>query len=205
MRAASFGFGRGEVLLILVVVFILVGAGLGVGRLGDFLKGFGKGVKELKQPTEELTEEMMRAVNPGPITNSESRKALSGLVLWIAQGFGVGRIPVGPGTFGSFLGLLWFAILMLMASGSVGFGLFGLAAGIVLSVWLCGRGEEILGEQDPGSIVLDEVIAVPVCFISWIWIVYSRDGFLPEVGYFFSARTWPLTLAVLVLFRLFDI
>jgi len=26
--------------------------------------------------------------------------------LWVAQGFGVGRIPVAPGTFGSVVGVL---------------------------------------------------------------------------------------------------
>ena len=28
------------------------------------------------------------------------------LKLWVAQGFGIGRIPVAPGTFGSVLGML---------------------------------------------------------------------------------------------------
>ena len=30
------------------------------------------------------------------------------MILWLAQGFGVGRIPFAPGTFGSLVGLLWF-------------------------------------------------------------------------------------------------
>ena len=32
--------------------------------------------------------------------------------LWIAQGFGVGRIPMAPGTFGSVAGVLWFGLLL---------------------------------------------------------------------------------------------
>ena len=32
--------------------------------------------------------------------------------LWIARGFGAGRIPFAPGTFGSLLGLGWLALLL---------------------------------------------------------------------------------------------
>ena len=35
------------------------------------------------------------------------------MTLWIAQGFGIGRIPVAPGTFGSLLGLVWFGLLLM--------------------------------------------------------------------------------------------
>ena len=34
------------------------------------------------------------------------------LILFLAQGFGVGRIPLAPGTFGSLVGLIWFAMLL---------------------------------------------------------------------------------------------
>src|SRR5262245_38835991 len=33
-------------------------------------------------------------------------------ILWIAQGFGAGRIPLAPGTFGSLVGLIWFVVLL---------------------------------------------------------------------------------------------
>ena len=38
---------------------------------------------------------------------------MNAFLLWIAQGFGVGRIPFAPGTFGSVVGLLWFGVLLL--------------------------------------------------------------------------------------------
>ena len=34
------------------------------------------------------------------------------LVVCVAQGFGIGRVPFAPGTFGSLLGLLWCVLLV---------------------------------------------------------------------------------------------
>src|SRR2546428_13926928 len=56
------------------------------------------------------------------------------MILWLAQGFGVGRIPFAPGTFGSAVGLLW--LLVLLAPGNFWLCLAGVVFGIFLSVWL---------------------------------------------------------------------
>jgi phosphatidylglycerophosphatase A len=125
------------------------------------------------------------------------------VLLWIAQGFGVGRIPVAPGTFGSLVGLLWFVLLLQLKS----FGVF-LAGGIIglaLSIWLCGAAEQLLNRKDPGSVVLDEIAAVPLCFVGWIVLEMRHSVSLPAAGYFFSASTWLPTLGVFVAFRLFDV
>ena len=123
--------------------------------------------------------------------------------LWIAQGFGVGRIPVAPGTFGSVVGVLWFALLLLSAN------LWVLAAGtfaaIALSVWLCGQAEKTLGQKDPSSVVLDEIVAMPVCFLGWVAVETSKTGALPGPAAFFSAHTWLLTVGVFAAFRFFDV
>ena len=121
--------------------------------------------------------------------------------LWIAQGFGVGRIPVAPGTFGSVVGVAWF--LVLLAPGSVWIYLIGSAAGVLLSVWLCGVGERILNQKDPGSVVLDEIIAMPICFLAVVGIQFWKTGALPPPEHFVQA--WPLTVGIFALFRLFDI
>src|SRR5208283_4232512 len=55
--------------------------------------------------------------------------------LWIAQGFGVGRIPIAPGTFGSLVGLGWLALLLCAPSWPV--FILGNMAALALSVWLC--------------------------------------------------------------------
>ena len=123
--------------------------------------------------------------------------------LWIAQGFGIGRIPLAPGTFGSLLGLLWFGLLLL--TGHLWLFIAGNLAAIALSVWLCGAAEQALGRTDPGCVVLDEIVAMPLCFLGWVAVQSSDTGALPALSTFFSARNWLMTLAVFVAFRFFDV
>ena len=123
--------------------------------------------------------------------------------LWVAQGFGVGRIPVAPGTFGSVVGVGWFALLLL--TGHVWLFVAGTTAGLALSVWLCGVGEKVLRQKDPQSVVLDEITAMPICFLGWVTTMAWKTGALPGPEEFFSSRTWAPALGVFVLFRLFDV
>jgi len=123
--------------------------------------------------------------------------------VWVAQGFGSGRLKPGPGTWGSLVGVAWFAGLV--ATGSL-WGFFG---GIILSIplcaWICGEAEKALGEKDPGSVVLDEIIAVPLCFSAWLLSVANNTGRMPEVGYFFDGNHWIGTALIFAAFRLVDI
>lgn len=121
--------------------------------------------------------------------------------LWIAQGFGVGRIPIAPGTFGSIIGLAWFALLLCAHSWLV--FVLGNLAGIVLSIWLCGEAERTLRRTDPRSVVLDELIAIPLCFLSWLVPLYYASHRWPTVAYF--CKHWFAVLIVFALFRLFDV
>lgn len=125
------------------------------------------------------------------------------VLLWIAQGFGSGRIPFAPGTFGSGLGLLWLAGLLTLGS----FGLFVTfaAAAVGFCVFCSGHAERVLRQTDPPSVVLDEIVAVPVCFLAWIGLESLRSSHLPPPGFFFNGENWPLTLGVFGAFRLFDI
>ena len=125
------------------------------------------------------------------------------LALWIAQGFGIGRIPIAPGTFGSALGLLWCALLL--STGNLWLYLPGTLVGLAASVWLCGIAEKILQKKDPSSVVLDEIVAMPVCFLGWAgkwWIAHHS---LPPINSFLTSKTWYVTLSIFVLFRIFDI
>jgi phosphatidylglycerophosphatase A len=115
----------------------------------------------------------------------------------------VGRIPVAPGTFGSVLGVGWFALLLL--TGRLWLFVAGTVAGIALSVWLCGVAEEILLKKDPQSVVLDEITAIPVCFMGWIAVLAWKSGRLPPLELFFSAGGWVYVLGVFTLFRFFDV
>lgn len=128
---------------------------------------------------------------------------MNAFLLWIAQGFGVGRIPFAPGTFGSLLGLFWFALLLL--TGNLWVFLAGMIAGLALSVWLTGVAEKVLGRKDPGSAVMDEITAIPVCFLGWVIFLYWHSGSLPAPEYFVSRPVWPWTLGVFIAFRIFDV
>jgi phosphatidylglycerophosphatase A len=61
---------------------------------------------------------------------------MNNVLLWIAQGFGVGRVPFAPGTFGSVVGLLWFALLLLPQNLWV--FVAGTLIGLALAVPVCG-------------------------------------------------------------------
>jgi phosphatidylglycerophosphatase A len=128
---------------------------------------------------------------------------MKSLIVWIAQGFGIGRIPFAPGTFGSAVGLAWFAFLLTIPG--PWFALAALVLSSALAIWVCGAAEKILNQTDPSSIVLDEIVAVPLCFVSWVVIRWVSEGAQPAPQYFFSPGVWPFTLGVFLLFRLFDV
>ena len=134
-------------------------------------------------------------------TQEPSGQGLDFFKLWVAQGFGVGRVPFAPGTFGSIVGLGWFALLAL--SGKLWVFAAGLVAGIALSVWLCGEAERILKQKDPSSVVLDEIAAMPMCFVGWVWLVWRGAEKIPPPEKFFAS--WTLVLFIFAAFRFFDI
>ena len=94
---------------------------------------------------------------------------------------------------------------MLVASRSLWFLAAGCLAGAALSVWLCGIGERLLGKKDPGSVVLDEIAAIPICFLGWVGMLVSKTGSVPGLGYFFSGKNLLWTVGVFAAFRLFDV
>ncbi len=122
--------------------------------------------------------------------------------LLLAEGMGVGRVPKAPGTWGSVLGLLWTAALLWPRSAWL--FLLGCGVGIVLSVWLCGVGERLLGKEDPGSVVLDEITAVPLCFAPWL-LFQSCHGHVPGVQEWLGVWHGGFAVSGFLLFRLFDI
>jgi phosphatidylglycerophosphatase A len=194
MHLAEF-IGGWEVILIIAVVLILFGA----KKLPELFGGLGKGMKEFRKASDEVTEALRGEAEP----DSEERKPKFSVRVFVAQGLGIGRIPFAPGTFGSFLGLIWFA--MLITTGNFWAYLAGCIEGIAFSIWLCDDAEKILGETDPGSIVLDEIIAIPFCFLPWVASVWWSSGGLPGVEFFFSGSAVWMTLGLVVLFRVFDI
>ena len=125
------------------------------------------------------------------------------IILFLAQGFGAGRIPFAPGTFGSGVGMLWMGLLL--ATGSFWGYLGALFTGILFSVWCCGEAERILGKTDPGSVVLDEIVAIPLCFLGWMLARLHHAGTIPAPGELLAGGGWVFSLATFVAFRFFDI
>lgn len=123
-------------------------------------------------------------------------------IVWLAQGFGSGRAPVAPGTFGTVVGLGWFALLLW--PGSLALYVGGTLVGILLSVWICGEAERILNLKDPGSVVLDEIVAIPVAFLGWVVLIYYQTDALPGPAIFFQ-HNWIITIGLFIAFRVFDI
>ena len=84
------------------------------------------------------------------------------LLLLVATGFGLGRAPVAPGTFGSLAGLplawgLSFLPLWGRVAGAIGCFLVGIP--------ICGAGARLLNAKDPGAVVFDEIAAFAVVFV----------------------------------------
>ncbi|MDO8631269.1 MAG: phosphatidylglycerophosphatase A [Phycisphaerales bacterium] len=119
-----------------------------------------------------------------------SRVLPSRLVVACATLGPLGQKLPAPGTWGSLAGLLYFLVFFYRAG--AGGILVASAVGAYLAVAICGEAENRLGKRDPGEVVLDEFVAIPLCFLGW----HSLSGALPP---------WTVMLAGLVLFRFFDI
>jgi phosphatidylglycerophosphatase A len=107
------------------------------------------------------------------------------VIVFLATGFGIGRLGFAPGTLATPLGLpLAFGLHQ-----TLGWTWYlpALATLWLIGVWLCGRAERALGQHDPGSITWDEFTTLPV-----VW---------------FLAPSWSPTVLLVgfALHRLFDI
>lgn len=132
----------------------------------------------------------------------ENRTAADRVVLFLAEGFGAGRIPVAPGTFGTLVGFGWIYVLLLAHNLLFYFG--GIIIGFFLAVWLGGRAEEILGRKDPGSIVIDEITALPLAFAGAV-IALAEGMTLPGFAQFLSLKTSLGLFVAFIGFRVFDV
>ena len=119
-----------------------------------------------------------------PARTPDLRFLVSHPAHFIALGFGVGLVPIAPGTFGTLLGWAIAALLLLVAHPFV-VAIVAIPL-LVVGVWASEVTGRDLGVQDHGAIVIDEVVA-----------------FLPLAAVAFAA--WWLQLVAFALFRLFDI
>jgi phosphatidylglycerophosphatase A len=102
----------------------------------------------------------------------------------LATGFGAGYGPIAPGTWGSLPGLAFaWGLERLAGHWAV---LAGAAFFAAAGVWAAGRAEALLGEKDPGRVVVDEIAG-------------------QMVGLLFLRPTARLLLLAFVLFRILDV
>ena len=124
--------------------------------------------------------------------------------LWLAQGCGLGLIPKAPSTAGTLGGFPLIALLLW--PGNFWAYLAGCIVIIPLSVRICERAEQLLDEKDPPSVVLDEIVALPLCFLGIFGIMEFTGSSQPT---FIAVQSIPLwwawALSGFALFRLFDI
>ena len=106
----------------------------------------------------------------------------------IATWFGLGLIPVAPGTWGS-LGGLAVAWVLVLKAGWPPWSLAVLAVAMTApGIWAADRTANEAGKKDPGIVVVDEVLGQ--------WLTLAAMSAAAPV------RQWVLAFA---LFRIFDI
>jgi len=113
---AIVGFAGWEIVLVVATVLVLIGA----RKLPELPSGLGTGMNEFRKATGEISEKLKLGPKESALVyealTHDNRSAefihpdrfdlaerLRDLILFLAQGFGIGRIPFAPGTFGSFL------------------------------------------------------------------------------------------------------
>ena len=107
----------------------------------------------------------------------------------LGTGFGFGHFPVAPGTVGSLWGVL-LAWGLRQSGWPLWEQLLVIAVVFLIGIPICGRAARLLGTEDPGQVVFDEIAAMPVVFL----VIPSE---LP--------LSIPTGIAGFLWFRLFDI
>ena len=108
------------------------------------------------------------------------------LALAIAT-WGVGYLPLAPGTYGSLVSVAIFLLLVQIGTGPV---LLAIVAVTAAGIWAGSRTEEISGRKDPGKVVVDEVAGQLIALL--------------PLAIFVRWSTWAVIVSF-ILFRFFDI
>lgn len=137
----------------------------------------------------------------GHRTSNNATVKRRGFAWWVATGFGIGRIPLAPGTCASALALILHTLTSWLAAYASGPGaaawsaspmpfVVQCAALVVVALaglWAAGRAVAWFSQRDPRAIVIDEVSGQ---MVAWFGI---------------AAGDWRGLVAGFVLFRVLDI
>src|SRR5688572_18745418 len=130
------------------------------------------------------------------------RKPSESLILFVAEGFGSGRFPIAPGTVGTLIGFAWIYVLLIPQN--VWWYIAGIVAGFFAAVWLGGKAEEICGKKDPGSIVIDEITALPLALLGAV-IANSKGVWTSPFPDYLGGKQIFVLVITFAGFRLFDV
>ncbi|MBC2703973.1 MAG: phosphatidylglycerophosphatase A [Desulfobacula sp.] len=76
------------------------------------------------------------------------------VIMFFATGCYSGKIPFAPGTFGTIAAIPFVLVFLIIPSSFYGVYIAGL---ILAAIYFSDQAEKILGEKDPGCIVIDEI------------------------------------------------
>src|SRR5210317_719027 len=85
------------------------------------------------------------------------------LIMFIATGCYSGYLPKAPGTWGSLVGLLLFFLLHTL---SLEIYLSVIGGIFVIGTFAAGEAEKIMDHQDPGLVVIDEIVGMLITMIA---------------------------------------
>jgi len=108
---------------------------------------------------------------------------------WVALGLGSGLLRPGPGTWGTALAWAIFAALAPGGAADPATALVIVAVALIIGAWAAEHTAAMLGETDPSTIVVDEMVAF------WFVLVLLPSG----------EHVLRLQAIAFVLFRFFDI
>jgi phosphatidylglycerophosphatase A len=148
-------------------------------------------------------------VEPAHIVVPESRRSAGDYAALALATWGVGLIPIAPGTWGSAVGVALYLGLGLLTERLFNFSvergldlspqqfpgilttvlLLVILAVALAGIWAGSRAEKLLGKKDPGAVVVDEVAGQLIAFLFVPWLTTGR---------------WSV-VAGFVAFRIFDI
>ena len=113
--------------------------------------------------------------------------------------FGLGWMPIAPGTWGSLPPMFILGLMGHMGSGPVAIAIVMgvlLAWGSLVCVVLAPSAIAQTGNKDPGEVVVDEVAGQAVCFLAVPFMAVQSMTVV---------QVWMIAVAGFLLFRVFDI
>jgi phosphatidylglycerophosphatase A len=100
------------------------------------------------------------------------------LIIFFSTGLYAGKMPVAPGTWGALVALPFYWLLSHI---SFFFQVLALFPLLGISIWLASEASRIMGDKDPSSVVIDEIIGMLIAltgapfssfYIIWAFVLF---------------------------------